>query len=89
MKKWTLKIINNESGKVEGEVNTDAIIGGAETDDGSVTIFLTSCDSEEYAAALYSAKKAVYQADKHSNNLIKVILEKMISEESFEIEEGV
>lgn len=67
-KKFKFVVIDNETGDVKAEYDTDCIIGGIATEDGTTSIGMSSCDHETLARTIASAEKVI-EALKEDNPL--------------------
>ena len=74
MKKFHLTITNNETGEIERELDTNAIIGSADDGDGTAIFCYTRCGLVELAATCAGALDA---ADHGMKDMPKPLLRKI------------
>lgn len=71
-KKFKFVVIDNETGDVKAEYDTDCIVGGIATETGTTSIGMTSCDHETLAKTIASAEKVI-EALKEDNPLVMLL----------------
>lgn len=59
MAKFHLIITNNETGEIEFEHDTNAIIAGVDVGDRVTGVCRTACDANTLAATCFAARKAI------------------------------
>ena len=71
-KKFKFVVIDNETGDVKAEFDTNCIIGGIASEEGTRSIGMCSCDSETIAKTIASAE-SVIEVLKNENPVVMLL----------------
>lgn len=64
MRKYHITIKNNETGEIINDVDSDAIIGSIESEEGTANVVMTECNIKQLIESIFVAKRAIKDATK-------------------------